>query len=246
MGSSRGSYEKPSRSRFSRDTHLDSIIAGEVLSREEERELFASARAGDAAARHCLIMSQFGQVVTFAGKYSDKGLEYPDLIQEGMIGLIRAVDKFDPSHGHRLSTYAHAWIQQPIRRALQNRAKRLKRLELMAKLPTPELLRGEDLDPVDPSSESLSSHQLDADERRVILDGLLSRLSPAEQEVLRLRYALDGLPESGFSLSLREIGKLRGVTYQRVGFIIDKALSRLQAIAKAGGRRVDLDPGSER
>jgi RNA polymerase sigma factor (sigma-70 family) len=238
MGSSRGSKKYRYTGQLN-DPLLGNIRCAdaEFLGRDEERRLFAMARSGDAGARERLIASHFPMVIRFAGKYSGKGLEYSDLIQEGMCGLITAVDKFDVDHGYRLSTYAYQWIQQPMRRALQNRATRQKRLDAAARLPMPGLLRGEDLDPVDPSSESPPNYLLDRNDRVDLLDELLSQLPARERETIRMRFGLGGVPDNAPTPTLREIAKIRGVTAERIRVVVKTALGRLQAIAKAGGRQ---------
>jgi len=93
---------------------------GHVLRAEEERELARRIADGDAEARDVLIESNLRLVVAMARRYQGLGLSFPDLVQEGTVGLIQAVDRFDPQRGRRFSTYAAWWIRQAIRRALTN------------------------------------------------------------------------------------------------------------------------------
>lgn len=94
-----------------------------VLSREEEISLARKAKEGDRVAREMLIRSNLRLVVEIAKKYRNFGVPLEDLIQEGNIGLIKAVDRFDPEKGCRLSTYATPWIRQWISRALSSQSK---------------------------------------------------------------------------------------------------------------------------
>jgi RNA polymerase primary sigma factor len=92
------------------------------LSREEEVELTARATSGDRRARDRMVEANLGLVRTIARDFRGRGLELDDLIGEGHMGLIRAVERFDPRVGTRFSTYAAYWIREAIRRALANTA----------------------------------------------------------------------------------------------------------------------------
>jgi len=93
------------------------------LPAEEQSDLFSCAQGGDIQARHKLISSNLALVISVARKYSGCGLPLADLIQEGNLGLIRAIEKFDPQMGYRFSTYAIWWIRQGIMRALAQQAR---------------------------------------------------------------------------------------------------------------------------
>ncbi len=94
-----------------------------MLTREEEKELAARVSEGDAEARERMITANLRLVVNIARRYINRGLPLMDLIEEGNIGLVRAVEKFDQTQNCRFSTYAHWWIKQAIRRAITNTAK---------------------------------------------------------------------------------------------------------------------------
>ena len=97
-----------------------------LLSREQEIELAAKIRHGDRNARMLMINSNLRLVVTIAQDYANLGLPLLDVIAEGNIGLMTAVDRFDPSRGAKLSTYAAWWIRQAIKRALSNQSKTIR------------------------------------------------------------------------------------------------------------------------
>ena len=110
----------------SMDLYLNRIGKWPLLEGEEERELARRARAGDDYAKIRLIESNLKLVVSVAKVYSRSGVPLPDLIQEGNIGLIKAVDSFDPEKGFRLSTYAVAWIRQAITRAIERQGRAIR------------------------------------------------------------------------------------------------------------------------
>ncbi len=91
-----------------------------LLSRSEEIELARKIRDGDEEARKILILSNLKLVITIAKSYSSYGVPFLDLIEEGNLGLIKAVSRFDPEKGFRFSTYSSWWIKQSIVRAISN------------------------------------------------------------------------------------------------------------------------------
>src|SRR2546425_11005584 len=97
-----------------------------LLTPEQEIELAAKIKKGNAAARERMILSNLRLVVTIAHDYVDLGLSLLDLISEGNIGLTKAVERFDPTKGAKLSTYAMWWIKQSIKRALANQSKTIR------------------------------------------------------------------------------------------------------------------------
>ena len=101
-----------------------SLIA--VLEYEQELELARAARAGDAASRHRMIRHNLRLVISIARRYRHRGLTLLDMVEEGNIGLMRAVDKYDPERGFRFSTYATWWIRQGIERAIMNHARNVR------------------------------------------------------------------------------------------------------------------------
>ena len=100
------------------DTYLREINEVSLLTAEEEIELAREIQAGSMPAREHMIRANLRLVVSIAKKYVNRGLPFMDVIEEGNIGLMKAVERFDPDAGCRFSTYATWWIKQAIRRSL--------------------------------------------------------------------------------------------------------------------------------
>ena len=103
--------------------YLNEIGVAPLLSAEEERSLARAARSGDFAARQRMIESNLRLVVSVARHYQQRGVPLDDLIEEGNLGLIHALEKFDPERGFRFSTYATWWIRQCVERAIMNQSR---------------------------------------------------------------------------------------------------------------------------
>ena len=103
--------------------YLDEIGVSPLLTADEEKDLARRARAGDESARQRMIESNLRLVVNIARRYVNRGLPLLDLIEEGNLGLIHAVGKFDPERGFRFSTYATWWIRQTIERGIMNQSR---------------------------------------------------------------------------------------------------------------------------
>jgi RNA polymerase primary sigma factor len=93
------------------------------VSREDMHKLWKKAKRGDKEAKRRIMEANLRLVVPIAKKYHRQGTEFLDLIEEGNLGLMHAIDKFDPSKGYRFSTYASYWIEQSIRRAVEEQSK---------------------------------------------------------------------------------------------------------------------------
>jgi len=106
--------------------YLREIGRTPLMTPPQETELAAKIRNGDRTARALMISSNLRLVVTIAQDYANLGLPLLDVISEGNIGLMTAVDRFDPSKGAKLSTYAAWWIRQSIKRALSNQSKTIR------------------------------------------------------------------------------------------------------------------------
>jgi RNA polymerase nonessential primary-like sigma factor len=102
--------------------YLSEIGVSPLLTADEEKHYARLAKQGDNAARHRMIESNLRLVVKIARRYINRGLPFLDLIEEGNLGLIHAVEKFDPERGFRFSTYATWWIRQTIERAIMNQS----------------------------------------------------------------------------------------------------------------------------
>jgi RNA polymerase nonessential primary-like sigma factor len=106
--------------------YLNEIGASELLTAEEEVYFARKAQKGDEPSRQRMIESNLRLVVKIARRYMNRGLALLDLIEEGNLGLMRAVEKFDPERGFRFSTYATWWIRQTIERAIMNQTRTIR------------------------------------------------------------------------------------------------------------------------
>jgi len=106
--------------------YLKDIRKYKILEKSEEEELLLKAKAGDSEAKNQLILCNLRLVVSVAKNYMSKGMNFIDLISEGNLGLIHAIDKFDLSKGYRFSTYAVWWIKQSITKAVINKGREIR------------------------------------------------------------------------------------------------------------------------
>ena len=126
--------ERMARTTKGMDLEAPELIAGylvkisrdRLLTHAEELDLSRRAKAGDGRARQCLIEKNLRLVVSVAKKYRGYGLPFEDLIQEGNIGLMKAVEKYDPDRGFRFSTYATWWIRQAVQRAVADKGRTIR------------------------------------------------------------------------------------------------------------------------
>ena len=245
-----------------------------LLSAEEEINLAVRIQGGDDIAKQELAEANLRLVVSIAKRYVGRGMQFLDLIQEGNMGLMKAVEKFDHTKGFKFSTYATWWIRQAITRAIADQARTIRipvhMVETINKLvrvqrqllqdlgrePTPEEIGAEmDLptekvreilkiaqEPVSletPIGEEDDSHLGDFIEDegamspevftssallREQLEDVLDTLPDREENVLRLRFGLD----DGNIRTLEQVGKVFGVTRERIRQIEAKALRKLR------------------
>jgi RNA polymerase sigma factor (sigma-70 family) len=197
------------------------------ITQEQELTLALRARQGDTEAREQLIHAHLRMVVHIARQYQRPGVEMLDLIQEGNIGLITAVDKFDPTQGHRLTTLAFYWINKHIQRFLNNEPDDLISLDMEIYDGSETLLLSDTIEDRATILGGQTIPHIDAvmenEELQSKVREMLSRLSEREQEVLRLLYGLDNYPV----LSRNEIAKIIGVREEQVSRIKTRALDAL-------------------
>ena len=170
--------------------YLSEIGYSPLLTAEEEIFYARLVQKGDAAARKKMIESNLRLVVRIARHYYNRGIDFLDLIEEGNLGLLRAVEKFDPERGFRFSTYATWWIRQTIERAIMNQTRTIRLpVHVVRELNTylsaaRELMKTQDREPsyqeiakkVDKSADDVKN-MMELNERTVSLDALVGNES---------------------------------------------------------------------
>ena len=212
--------------------YLKEIGKVPLLTAEEEIDLAKRMENGDEDAKKRLAEANLRLVVSIAKRYVGRGMLFLDLIQEGNLGLIKAVEKFDYNKGFKFSTYATWWIRQAITRAIAMEipVERVREILKISQEPVSlETPIGEEEDshlgdfiqddnvpvPADAAAFTLLREQLKE---------VLGTLTEREQKVLRLRFGLD----DGRARTLEEVGKEFNVTRERIRQIEAKALRKLR------------------
>ncbi|UQS81515.1 RNA polymerase sigma factor RpoD [Bombilactobacillus folatiphilus] len=267
--------------------YLKEIGRVPLLNAQEEVALAQRIEDGDEEAKQQLAEANLRLVVSIAKRYVGRGMHFLDLIQEGNMGLMKAVEKFDYRKGFKFSTYATWWIRQAITRAIADQARtiripvhmvetinkliRIQRqlLQDLGREPTPEEI-GAEMDILTPkvreilkiaqepvsletpigeeddshlgdfiedngatSPEDHASYELLKEQLEDVLDTLTDR----EENVLRLRFGLD----DGQTRTLEEVGKVFGVTRERIRQIEAKALRKLRHPSRSNQLKDFLD-----
>ena len=218
------------------ETYLRDISRYLPLTPEQELTLATRARQGDPEAREQLIHTHLLMVVNIARQYQRPDVEMLDLIQEGNIGLIKAVDKFDPTRDTKFSTYAFYWINKHIQRFLNHEPDDLVSLDMEITDSHEYLLLSDTIADRPTLLGSQTIQHIDAkiehEELQRQVRQMLSRLPEREQEVLKLLYGLDNYP----ILSRNEVAQIIGVTPQ---FISRIRIDSLRQLEKAAVTMVD-------
>ena len=209
------------------ETYLRDISRYQPLTLEQELTLATRARQGDAEAREQLIHAHLPLVVRVAKIYMPPCDEIMDLIQEGNIGLIYAVDKFDPTRDTKFSTYAFYWINKHIQRFLNHEPDDLVSLDMELTDSSEYLLLSDTIADRPSLLGSQTIQHIDAkiehEELQRQVRQLLANLPPREREVIRLLYGMD----LRRSYTVSEVAKMLRISKVRVCQLRDRALTRM-------------------
>lgn len=263
------------------ELYLKDINKVPLLTREEETSLAIEAAKGNKAAKNKIVNANLRFVVNIAKKYQNHGLDLTDLISEGNIGLLVAIDKFDVTKGYHFISYAVWWIRQSILKAIceksrsirlpLNRANELVRIEharksivgnktieqeltevaemlnmdkdhvreminisremvsLDAELNTPENDKTSVGDFIEDTQSEKPEDKVVNDSLKEEINNVLHTLKPNEENVLRLRFGLNGEKP----MSLKEVGDVCNLTKERIRQIEKHAILRMQHVTRS-------------
>ena len=263
------------------ELYLKDINKVPLLTREEETSLAIEAAKGNKAAKDKIVNANLRFVVNIAKKYQNHGLDLTDLISEGNIGLLVAIDRFDVTKGYHFISYAVWWIRQSILKAIceksrsirlpLNRANELVRIEharksvvgnktieqeltevaemlnmdkdhvreminisremisLDAELSTPENDKTSVGDFIEDTQSEKPEDKVVNDSLKEEINNVLHTLKPNEENVLRLRFGLNGEKP----MSLKEVGDVCNLTKERIRQIEKHAILRMQHVTRS-------------
>lgn len=266
------------------DILINELKEGALLTREQEQVLGKRIKEGDKAAVEIMVTHNLGLVKKIANKYTGRGLDYDDLQQEGCIGLISAINKFDYTLGFKFSTYATWWIQQSITRALADKSRAIRlpvhindemnrvrkdmaslynelgrspsEEEVAQKTGLPQekvrmlmtYMTGEpvslDYEFGEEENATLKDYISDESqagpeekaEQKILKECIvraMNGLTDREKRIIAHRFGLGGIQKK----TLDEVGKLEGVTRERIRQIELKALAKMRRGKKAASLR---------
>jgi RNA polymerase primary sigma factor len=183
------------------ETYLKEINETPLLTADEEKALAYRIRSGDAQARDRMVRSNLRLVVNIARNYTNKGLAIQDLIEEGNLGVLRAVEGFDPTMNTRFSTYASYWIKQSIKRALVNTAKTIRipayMVELLAKWRRANAKLTDELGRAPTQEEIAHLLELPKKKLNIIKKAIRVYSTPAQADQSDSGWSLDEMLEDG-------------------------------------------------
>lgn len=209
------------------ETYMRDISRYQPITQEQEVTLAHRARQGDQQARDQLIQAHLRMVVNIARQYQRPNVEMLDLIQEGNIGLIKAVDIYDPTQGHRLTTLAFYWINKHIQRFLNHEPDELVSLDMEISEGSETLLLSDTIEDKGTLLGDQTIPRIDAvmesGERQSKVREMLSRLSEHERKVLRLLYGMN----LRRCYTVSEVAKMLCISKVRVCQLRDRALKRM-------------------
>jgi RNA polymerase primary sigma factor len=221
--------------------YLNDIGTRPLLTAEEEQRMAMQIKEGSEHVRQQFVEANLKLVVSVAKRYQGRGLALEDLIQEGNLGLLRAVEKFDVTRGYRFSTYAFWWIRQAITRAIADQGRTIRLPvhlgEKINRLKGSSLRLQQELGR-EPTTEELAVHMhISAEKVQELIKANLEQVSldlpPHEGQDLDLGDVIEDRttlapPDIASHLALAEVGKAFQVTRERIRQIEARALDKLR------------------